>query len=206
MISFGGFNKITGLLLAILIIGGDVWLWRVVAAMRIDVARTRATLVASPLRILELASLQAELARRQKDIARLQQYILSRDELDTFVNAVEQEGKHVKVAVVISAVKEKQRLDEQGQPVAPSGATEEVEFDITAAGAPEDLLEFLHKVESLPYLLYLESWNIMTGTTVASLGLTNSIPASPGGTAVVNPQDPSGHLEASIILSIAHHP
>lgn len=193
------FHGLFWLLVAAALLAADWWLWQAAEATRQAIASRRAALIERPSQQLALNSLQSELDRRQADLQRLKQYLIARDQLDSFVGRLEAEAKRAQVTLIIPAVAERQSLDDQGQPVVPAGPIADAEFRLTATGSPKQLLQFLHSVEALPYLLYVESWSIKTDTAAA----TRRVPES--ATPVV-PIPPPGKLEAIIVLAIARQP
>lgn len=183
------------LFLAAALAGADVWLWRSAEAARQLIASRRSALAHQPSQQLSVVSLQSELNRRQEDLRRLRQYLISRDGLDGFVSRLEAEAKRTQVELVIPTVAE--RADDA------IGTLLDVEFRLTASGQPEQLLQFVHRVELLPYLLSLESWSIKTDVATLPAGsLINAIGLDQAAAPSTPPVQPTGQLEALVILAI----
>lgn len=188
--------------LALGLIVGIVFLWRHTAAARLQFFSAQRALQNVPQQVSQQTSLAVEIDKHRHDISRLRAYVVERQNIGEVIAAIEAAGHRHKLSVQIADVAEASPLSESSDEL-----LSDVRLKLTAVGRPEAMLRFLHTVEHVPYLLYLESWQLDTGPDGSgSLGdqlvVPTVAPQSDGSQPSMVAAD--GHVQADIILTINH--
>lgn len=136
------------------------WGWQTVGNIRREAARQEQRLAQLPAAQARAAVIQAEVAKRQADVARIEAFVVPKDQLAYVVSDIEVLGRTRGIAVSVPAVEEKIDLDEQGREIAARGPIAKVRLKISATGAAKELIHFLHDLEHMQRLTYLESWRL----------------------------------------------
>lgn len=129
------------------------------------------------------AALKAELARRVRDVERIDALIVRRARFADFITVLESHAQRHGVSLHVSSITEGD--------AAPAGAAEEsaeaspatlaeVHVHFAAEGTPRALLNFLHAVEHLPYVVELPAWEFAVHAPGVSRQKTASPPGAPG--------------------------
>ncbi len=144
-----------------LVVLGALWFGlSYVRDLQKKVAVERENLERRPSAIVELADARVEYQKHISDLAGIQSYAISRSQVSDIISAIEREASVDKLTVQIPAIEEVVQLDEQGNPIVSTTGLQKVRVRIAGYGDMESLLQFLHRVEHLPYLVSLEAWSV----------------------------------------------
>lgn len=183
--------------LIILLVGGVMFIQQVQRQGAIEVKKVEEL----PHELVELASLRAELQRRQSDLGQLEKLVLQRSQINEFLSSLETLGARHGARVRVTDLKEQVALDNLGNAVS-EGGRQNVEVLVTAVGEPSELLRWLHQVEHMPYLVKLDGWRFRTGLAVRLTTGTSGAPTdSPNGQAVED-EIATGQVDAHLILTM----
>jgi len=178
-------------------IAGAIWTWRSLAELRVAVYEKREQLEEQPTEAARYASVRAEINKRQPDIDRVKSFLVSRDTVGEIVAEIESTGAAYRIEVSVPQVEEKQLLDDNGNPVEATGPLYDVGLKVVATGKPKDLLAFLHSIENMQRLVYLNSWRLDASEKAAQ----NQQALSPLDRRVEVRQRP-GLLTAELIIAV----
>lgn len=181
------------LLLVLALLTGAGYGWQFVQGKRNEVIASRLTLERRPALRSHYASQEAELRRRQDEITQIQSLVISRDNVGQVVGEIERTAGSAGATLQIPKVEEKFVQDEKGQPILPAGPLFDVRIKLVANGQPKQLLNLLYAIEHMPYLLYLESWDL---TSVRPEG-----PDTLEGSAA-DSEAAFGQLNASVVVAV----
>lgn len=173
-------------------IAGIIFLYINVVQTWNDVAVRQQKLDAAPAETIEIAKMKKEFTAAQQTFSSLQKMTVQRDALPDVVTAIMKAGTDSGVVVQVPEVSQN---TVKGSPA--SDSLQDVRMHISASGSPAALIGFLYRLEQLPYLLYLASWNIDTTHQVSLSAFSGVAP-----TATPIPAAPEGSsLETDIIIS-----
>lgn len=191
---------------AILLLAAALWwLAGMVGDVRRELARRHATLARVPQRVAALAGAQATLEARTHDIERLEAFTVSRQGLGQVIAAMEEAAGRRQVDLEVTRVQEVTVEGPAGEEVASlEGPLADVRLAVVAIGKPEQLLQFIHELEHLPYLLTIPSWLLTAQAGPAAQGEAGSAPVGGVVSGPIAPPLEAGRLEAELILSIAY--
>lgn len=150
-------------LAAVMMIGlcaGTVWAWNWLLQQRASLQAQELSLQKLPEAAARGDAVASELNKRRFDIQRVQSFLVTKDQVGAVVAEIEAAGTAMNVEVNVPAVEEKQQFNAEGQPVAATGPLYEVRLKVVATGKPAQLLAFLHVIEHLQRLVYLESFRL----------------------------------------------
>lgn len=153
-----------------------------------------------------MTGLKEGLSYRQHDIDHILAFVLERRALGDVVGALEKSAERLGLSLTVPQVEEEVKLDENGEPIEPTGPMREVRLHLVVSGSPEGTLRWLHAVEYQPYLLTVVGWRFATeeGDKVqpgaGRAGLTGGAPGSADGAGRAGQR--VGTIEAEVIVSI----
>lgn len=111
----------------------------------------------------EIGSQAKSLDERSFDVERVGKLLVSRDAIVDVVAAMEAEAVRHNITVRVPEIKEATYENGQrGTAAVMSGAQEDIEITVLAEGDAENIVDFSHSVEHLPYLTRLHSIFILT--------------------------------------------
>lgn len=152
------------------------WLRGHIQSVRREIAVQLATFVSQNDRSSEIISLRDELARRQHDVDRLVAMVPTLTGISEVLTEILTEADRRNVTVIVPDVVE----DE----VPKNGQLGTVRFRVTAAGNPVDVLQFVHGLEQLPFLLGVVAVDFsidQTSSSVLRSTARASVSLPPGG-------------------------
>lgn len=182
------------------LIGLILWSLPYLTQSRDQLEKDIAELGAAPNVTTQQATLEASLLEHGHDIGRIQAYILPKDAVVNFITVLEQTATARGVQVRIPGLEVEEKKDDSGQVVPSSGPYEDVRVTIQATGTPEVLLQFVHDLEHLPYLLAVDEWQVTAASPVTLSPIGARAPAAPGQEEAE--AQPSGQLDASLLLKV----
>lgn len=150
-----------------------------ITGLRREVAQQQSTLAEKPDQIFYEAALEAELSKHAFDITRINAYVPPREEIINVIATIEAEGQAHSAAVTIAEIKEKLVLDAANKPVPATGPVEDVIIELVAIGSPTNLMNFLHGLDHLPYVLHVESWHLSPDKSAQPPPTTSDVQAAP---------------------------
>lgn len=123
------------------------------------------------------ASLQDQLKEHEIDIVRIKHMMPVEDEIGSIISSFEAEAKKVGVTIKVPKVEKEITTDKNGNQLEQTGSTQAILMQISAQGKPTALIEFMHAIEYLPYLLGTASFLFDSDSSSAASG---SVIAAPG--------------------------
>jgi len=191
-------------LLIVFLVGISVWLVYTVRLTRAEVRQQGEVLERLPEEESRRVMLRGELERRRHDIERIKALVARRDQVGEVVNRIKAEGLARDIDVRVVQVVENVE-DEEGS----TGPFKDVRLKIVGFGDPENLLDFLHASEHLPYLVSVFDWRVSTElANLQELGVAG-VPqvAAPSGLRAERPsgpidEAPKAQMEMVLVLSI----
>lgn len=185
----------------VLVIAGMFWAWSILTNYRESVLGQALVLERRPEEQISFASVQAEINRRQDDFETVRSLIVERNDLGEVIGSIERVAGTSNVLVSLPEVEERQLVDESGTIVPPSGPIQEVRISIVASGDPRDLLDFIYRVENLPYLVWFEGWRLDTEKQVTQNTFVNA-PSERFEQVLAGPQ---AVLDATLFVNVYYH-
>lgn len=134
-----------------------VFMYYQVDLIREKVAAQQNALAQAPDRLDHFTRIRQELAGREHDLKRITGHVPVRNDISTVLSTIEQTATALGVEVDIPKIKEENIQSPLLKSLPPF---KPVELDVIARGEPDELLTFLHKIEYLPYLSEVLSWNM----------------------------------------------
>ena len=120
------------------------------------------------------------LVQYEKEMKRVRGIVPWRDEIGQVVETVDGEAKRWDVAVLVPKISEEPIYDESGMVIAQTGPTRLIRLTVEAAGGPWALINLLHSLESLPYLMSPVSYVLDNeADEINAFGATALAPALP---------------------------
>lgn len=193
-------NRLVEVVVVILMIIGHVWLWSQVVEERNAMYEQQRQIEEAPQRAAQQVALGSQLELFQHDINRIQNLLLQRSAVGSFVGVIEQQGRLHGVRLTVPDIVEEKVRGENGQEVVKASSFPEVRFTVLASGDPIQLVQLLHALEHLPYVIRLANWNISTNPAVVPAELRQEVPAAVD--AAVSTPVAAGYLEADLIVTL----
>ena len=166
--------------------------------LRTEIALGRKQIELSPNEATAVSVIERELKDSQERLEPIFQVAPDRDSLVGVVADIANLGVTYDVKVAVPKIREFEQLDEKGNIIEQKGVLLPVRLDISASGDPEKLVEFFHAVETLPYALYFESWNITALADAVSQQFASTTPT--GGEV---PEIPPSSFSGVVVLQIS---
>lgn len=185
-------NSIIMILIILICIGGIGYVHVRVMAIRGEMALRQQQIDAAPMQQIETEKMRKELEKAQNSMSGIQRMVVKKDKLPEVVQAI---ASVASASGVSAQVPQVTQSTSKGTPE--NDPLDDVRMHISASGTSASLMAFLYRVEQLPYLLYVASWNIDTSHQVA-MNFFSVAPADDS--ANTAPQGSS--LEFDIIISI----
>lgn len=191
-------------LLALILIVGISYGVGLLKAERAAVLAAQQQLEQAPELLTQDRDAQKDLEKHGHDIARIRTLFVQREAVDVFLSVIEAEGKKHGVDVLITDIQEEEKFGKDKKLIPQQGPYIDVSVTIKAAGDPIQLLEYLHTLEYLPYVLRLATWSLGSGTIFLPPGLAISAPRTVSEDSEV--ATPQGLLETKLVLTIFQKP
>jgi len=99
------------------------------------------------------AWLQDQLELHKQDITRIERVMPAKEEIGQVVGIIEEEANKRGITVRIPVIKEERVVDESGDEVERTSPVKTVRMQIQGQGEGPALIDFMHEIEHLPYLL-----------------------------------------------------
>lgn len=119
--------------------------------MRIHNSEQMRALEDAPAKDQQSRMVQKELLNIEEKLKRISTIVISQDELVGVVESISRIAQQSGVQVQVPEV--------QTNPTA-SGVVEDIRIRMNAVGSPAALVAFLYRLEHLPYLIRIASWNL----------------------------------------------
>lgn len=127
--------------------------------VRSHIAEQMRALEDAPAKDQQSRMLQKELLNVEEKLKRISTIVVSQDELAGVVESISRTALQSGVQVQVPEVKT--------DPTA-SGVIEDIRIRMNAVGSPAALIQFIYRLEHLPYLIRIASWNL-DSTHISSL-------------------------------------
>lgn len=173
-------TKVIGLVAVAVLTGALIRVGQMVLAIRDQTIAKQLKLEASLDSAVHQAALVERLVKHEKEIKRIRTMVPGRDEISQVVELIEREAKSEGVAVLVPRIGEEPVYDENGVVIERTGPASVVRLKIEGVGDPLALLNFMHAVEHLPYLLRPVSFTLEKSAGAAAVGRANVAPVGPG--------------------------
>lgn len=202
-------HRIGEALLAIIIIVGIWYFWRFIQTERVNLQQKRQLLEKGPNQQVTQQQLKETLQKHDHDLQRVKALLLPKESIGDFVSVLEQKGKLSQVQLEVPLIAEDQKFDENHQPIPQTGPYVDVRLEVVAAGDPPQLVQLMHRIENLPYIVRVLSWDIHTLKPGEVPTLAVVAPATgPMGGVVTPTSTPktTGQLKATLLLTMQQEP
>lgn len=146
-------TRLIGLIVVVSLVGLVIVAGRFVQGIRIQLAERQLVLEESLNNAVHRAAVADKLVQYEPEIKRVTDTVPWRDEIGQVIEMVELEAKKWGVAVLVPKINEEPKFDESGVPVPQTGPTRLIRLKVEATGNPLALMNFLHSLENLPYLI-----------------------------------------------------
>lgn len=183
------------------LLGAILVLYPKVEAARIDVYVAQKKVQQRPLTISKVAAIKLDLEKNTANIKAITALLPVKDQLNTFIAQLSKQAQTSGVALSVPLVEEKIEKDESGQVAPPVGPILNVRIKLIGSGDAAALLQFFHFVETSPYLISVESWQLDTAST-KTLPRSGALPG--GSPELLQPLTSSGYLEARVIIGVVN--
>jgi Tfp pilus assembly protein PilO len=195
--------RVVGLVLVVVLLGSIFLLGDQVQGVRRGLLSKQLSLEDSLKTAVYQASLQDQLVEYESDVARVESMMPTQDEIGSVISSVEAEAKKFSVTVKVPKVQEELTYDENGDKVEQTGPIRSVRIQIQGQGDPIALINFMHTVEHLPYLLGTVSFVFDSDSSSAAGGPTVVGPGSgPPGAESLEAEPRRASLRMEIVLTI----
>lgn len=101
-----------------------------------------------------------ELVQYNQEITRISAMVPWQDEVGQVIEAIDNEAKRFSVTVLVPKIHEEPKYDENGVVVQQTGPTRLIRMKIEGTGEPLALINFMHGMENLPFLLNSVSFSL----------------------------------------------
>ncbi len=200
-INFTNLAAAAEIVLASVLIVGLVWGHQQLRDLQQRITTAQAAMAMLPQQQIAVQNAKMDLKKYEPALQRLMILLPRREAVGDIVARIENEANKQGLKAIVADVKEEVRLGKDNKPIAQSGPYQEVRFTVQSYGDPIELLQYLHSLEHLPYVLKVPEWHITTQYLVLPSALTISVPAEQA----VAPR-PAGLLEAAMVLTIIKEP
>lgn len=187
------YNSIFLLCILLVFMSGIGWLYSKIISTRMDIAEKQGKLDSAPIEAKKTQELKRELDDATIKVSDLQQMTVPRDSLPDVITAISQLAI---TSGITAQVPEVTASNAKGSP--PSDPLDDVRIRISASGTPQALIQFLYRVEQLPYLLYVTNWSIDTTQQVALGSFSAQVPTDKP----LPPSIPGSALQAELVIAI----
>ena len=145
--------RVVGVVVIVILIGAVYLLGNQVQNVRRGLLVKQMSLEGSLKAAVYQASLQEQLVEHKAEIALIEQMMPIQDEIGSIIGSFEAEAKKSGVIVTVPTVQEEVVFDKNGDKAEQVGSTRVVRMQIYAQGEPVALIDFMHTIEHLPFLL-----------------------------------------------------
>lgn len=146
-------TRVVELMIVAVLAGGVVLAANLVRGVRVRLMERQIKLEASLNEAVHRAVVADKLALYDKEIKRVMDMVPWRDEVGQVVETVDNEARRWGVTVLVPKISEEQKYDENGTVIEQTGPTRLIRLTVEASGDPQALVNLLHSLENLPYLM-----------------------------------------------------
>src|SRR3990167_324120 len=173
-------TRAIGIFIVILLIALVIYAAKLVQGVRIRLMERQIKMEESLDEAVHRAVVADTLVQYEKEMKRVRGIVPWRDEIGQVVETVDGEAKRWDVAVLVPKISEEPIYDESGMVIAQTGPTRLIRLTVEAAGGPWALINLLHSLESLPYLMSPVSYVLDNeADDINAFGATALAPALP---------------------------
>lgn len=191
---------IKGLVLSVIIIT-MVFLRSMLQTLRVDLYRANAELELRPQIESQAVALKMDLEKNDDAIKKVQALIPSKDELNVFIEQLSGSAQDLGVNLTVPTVEEKTTLDARGLPVTAQGPLADIHMQLVGSGDADALVQFLHVLETAPFVVTVESFHLEAVSTRTVPGSFMAPQAQPTNQpAPVKVQ--KGYLEVNVTIAV----
>lgn len=146
-------TRVVELTVVAVLVGGVILATNLVQGVRVRLMERQTKLEASLNEAVHKAVVADKLALYEKEITRVIDMVPWRDEVGQVVETVDNEARRWGVTVLVPKISEEQQYDENGTVIEQTGPTRLIRLTVEASGDPFALVNLLHSLENLPYLM-----------------------------------------------------
>lgn len=146
-------TRAVGLMVVASLVGGVILAANLVQGVRVRLIERQTKLEASLNEAVHRAVVADKLALYETEIKRVIEMVPWRDEVGQVVETVDNEARRWGVTVLVPKISEEQQEDENGTVIEQTGPTRLIRLTVEASGDPLALVNLLHSLENLPYLM-----------------------------------------------------
>lgn len=176
---------------------------------KVQYLATQEVITQQPEHAAYLVQVRKTIAERLPDIARINQLIVNRSEIHSFLEFIETTALTTKVTVEVNSIHEEKVAapTTNEEPLFPEVQIgfEVVRLTVISRGAPKQLFEFLHRLEHSQYLAIVPNWRVTATATGDQSGAKSRTPAgigAPPGAGTSSSREESGQMQADVILIV----
>ncbi len=149
--------------LVVMLIGLIAVLSQQIQSVRRTVLIERLTLESSLKGAVRIGALRAEMAKRQHDIQRIMDMVPGQNNIGDVLSALEREANNQQVSMTVPSLIKVMGADKAGQEISAAGPLQDIKLKVKVEGPPNNVLQFFHAVENLPYLVGVTGFKLGTG-------------------------------------------
>jgi len=173
-------TRAIGIFIVILLIVLVIYAAKLVQGVRIQLMERQIKMEESLDEAVRRAVVADTLVQYEKEMKRVRDLVPWRDEIGQVVETVDGEAKRWGVAVLVPKISEEPIYNESGAVIEQTGPTRLIRLTVEAAGSPWALINLLHSLENLPYLMSPASYVLDNeADEISAFGATALAPALP---------------------------
>lgn len=193
---FVGIVIVAFLVSAIFLLGGQI------QEVRRSIEMQELSLEGSLREAVYEAALEDQLVSNEAEIKRIEEIMPAQDKVGLIIGVIESVAKKYGVTVLVPIVNEEIVTDKSGNRGEQTGLVRSVIMEIQVQGKPVSLIEFMHTVEHLPYLLGTVSFVFDSDADAVSGGSVFLVPGSkPVGAEITKIEERRASLKMEIRLT-----
>lgn len=170
---------------------------------RVAAEQAQSRLAGRPQALLRVSTVQSELRARAHDVERILQLVLNSHDLVPFIEDLEATARQNKIILEVPSIIEVPAAGVIGQSIAAHEPFRAISLKISAHGAPENLLQYIHDVEHGAHVVSLRDWDIHSNPSAAFAAASSALAVQEAGDEE-KPAPPAAasQLNAEVILIV----
>ncbi len=148
----------------------------------------------------QAVAIKQEIKKQTADLQQITSLTPPKDQLNMLIAQIGDEARRKGIDLTVPIVEEAVVLDEAGQKTTASGPIVNVKLKLVGVGSPAALVQFLHVIETQPYLIEVQDWHITSDTKIITPAGSLNAPSNPSEIA----KEVNGSLDANVVISVAN--
>jgi hypothetical protein len=145
-------------------------------------------------------AIKQEIKKQTADLDQIASLTPPNDQLNVFIAQIGDEARRQGIDLTVPVVEEDVVINESGQRTEASGPIVNVKLKLVGTGSPAALVQFLHVMETEPYLIVIQGWHITSDTNIITTAGSLNAPLAPNEVG----KQVNGSLDANMIISVAN--